>query len=153
MASSPMHELPQALYEFMQEPRITVLTTLTGGDPGMTSNVISWVLARDSRTIRMMGDARTRWVQNLKADPRVGLTVLGAGSAWTIYGKASVVADPTPGVPLKLALIEVKEIQVFESMFWGARLTQVPDWEVTYDAAQAEKLDQQVYAAMREFNP
>lgn len=153
MATAPTPELPQPLVEFMQRPRITVVTTHSPDGPGVTCNVISWVLARDPRTIRMMGDSRTRWVQNLKADPRVALVILGAEGAWTVYGQARILADPTPGVPLRLALIEVTDLQVYSSMFWGARLTQVPEWEVTYDPAQAEKLDQQVFAAMREFSP
>jgi hypothetical protein len=34
-------------------------------------------------------------------------------------------------------------------MFYGARLSVVPDYEKTYDKRAADKLDGQVFAAMR----
>lgn len=151
MATAVRDEIPADLFDFMQEPRITQITTLDHETRGPFVNVISWVLAKDPRTVRLMGDTRTRFIQNLKADPRVALTVLGAGSAWTLYGTARVLVEKTPGVPLSLALVEVTDLQIYAVMFWGARLTQVPDWDVTYPADQAAKLDQAVFAAMRTY--
>lgn len=144
-----MTELPAELTAYLQEPRIVVLTTLDHEHGGPTNTVISWVLARDGQTIRMAGDGRARFIVNLKANPRVVLTVLGAGSAWSIYGQGRVIADPAPDVPLRLAVAEVTELQVWNAMFWGARLTQEPDWEVTYDPAKAREIDEKVYHALR----
>jgi len=145
--------IPDALVAFMQEPRITQLTTVDVDSQSPFINVISWVLAKDVQTVRLMGDGRSRFVQNIKADERVALTVLGAGSAWTLYGKAQLLVEKTPGLPLSLALIEVTDLKVFEVMFWGAKLTQEPGWEVTYPKEQSNRLDQAVYAAMRDFQP
>lgn len=151
MASDARTELPESLLEFMQAPRITQITTLDHESKGPFVNVISWVLARDAQTVRLMGDGRTRFVQNLKADPQVALTVLGAGSAWTVYGRARILAEKTPDVPLSLAMVEVTDLKAYEVMFWGAKLTQVPEWDVTYSREQSEKLDAAVFAAMRTF--
>lgn len=143
--------IPDALFAFMQEPRLTQIATLDLETKAPFVNTISWVLAHTPESVRFMGDARTRFMQNLKADSRVALTILGAGTAWTVYGTATVLADRTPGVPLNLTLVELTDLKVYEVMFWGAVLTQVPDWDVTYPKDQAEKLDQEVFAAMRGF--
>lgn len=143
--------LAPELHQFLQQPRIVQLSTLDAQTGGPFANVISWVLARTPETIRLMGDTRTRFMQNIQADGRVALTVLGAGGAWTVYGTARVLAERTPGVPIPLALVEVTGLQVFPALFFGARLTVEPQWEVTYDRTQAERFDQTVFDAMRAF--
>lgn len=149
MAGEPRQDLPPELVEFLQVPRIVVVTTTDHETGTPMVNVISWVLARDARTLRVAGDGRARFVQNMRAGGRVALLVLGAGTAWTIYGTAGVLAEALPGVPLRLTLVELTDLTVFDSLFFGARLTAHPDWEVTYDAARAAELDRKVYAAMR----
>lgn len=146
-----MTQIPAELFAFLQEPRITQIATLDHETGGPFANVISWVLARTPDTIRLMGDSRTRFMQNLRADGRVALTVLGAGTAWTVYGTATMLAEKTPNVPLALAMVELTDLKVYESIFWGAKLTVVPEWDVTYPREQSEKLDAAVFAAMREF--
>ncbi len=153
MSAEMQTEIPAALLEFMQGPRITQLTTMDADSRGPFVNVISWVLAKDPHTLRLMGDQRTRFMQNLKADPRVALTVLGAGNAWTIYGQARVLAEKTPHVPLNLSMVEVTDLKIYPVLFWGARLTQVPEWDVTYSREQSDQLDAAVFMAMREFAP
>lgn len=150
MAKEARSEMPQELVEFLQEPRIIVLTTVDSeGSPFV--NVISWVLAKDARTLRLMGDGRAQFLKNLRNDPRVAVTVLGAGTAWTIYGRATILTDKTPGVPLNLCLVQITDLRVYEALFWGARLTRPPEWDVTYSPEQAHKLDVQVFEAMRSF--
>jgi hypothetical protein len=142
--------LPPSLVAFLQEPRLVQLTTIDARTGGPFVNVISWVLAASPEQIRLVGDGRTQFIRNLQADGRVALTVLGAGSAWTIYGAATVVADPAPGAPLPtFVLVEVTGLQVCEAMFVGARLTEPPRWEATCSAEEAGRFDRAVFAAMR----
>lgn len=149
--SEALTRLEGELFAFLQEPRIVQIATVDLDSKGPFANVISWVLARTPETIRLMGDTRTRFMQNLQADGRAALTVLGAGSAWTIYGGARLLAEKTPGVPLSLALVELTDLRIYPSLFWGAVLTQEPQWDVTYSREQAEKLDAAVFAAMRDY--
>ncbi len=144
-------QLPAELYDHLQGPRLVQLTTLEKETKAPFVNVISWVLAQEPDRIRLMGDMRTRFMQNLQADGRVALTVLGAGSAWTIYGQARILTERTPGVPIPLALVEVTDLRVYQSLFWGARLTQEPTWAVTYDEREAARFDKAVFRAMREY--
>lgn len=141
--------LPEELFAFMQQPRLTQVTTLDLETGGPFANVISWVLAHTPETIRLVGDGRTRFVQNMKADSRVALTILGAGTAWTVYGRARVLAEPVPGIALPFTLLEVTGLQVHEVIFWGAKLSQEPRWAVTGSQEVADKLDAEVFAAMR----
>jgi hypothetical protein len=145
-----LDHLPPELANFLQDPRLVQLATVDARTGGPFVNVISWVLAVAPDRVRLVGDGRTQFIQNLRADGRVALTVLGAGSAWTIYGQAKVIADPAPGAPIPtFVLVEVTGLEVHEAIFFGARLTQVPAWEVTYSAVEAERFDRAVFAAMR----
>ena len=96
MSKEAMTQIPEELSAFLQEPRITQIATLDHESGGPFANVISWLLARTPESVRLMGDTRTRFMQNLRADGRIALTVLGAGTAWTIYGKAALLAEKTP---------------------------------------------------------
>lgn len=141
--------LPEELFAFMQQPRLTQMTTLDLETGGPFVNVISWVLAHTTDRIRLAGDHRTRFMQNMKADGRVALTILGAGTAWTVYGQARVLAERAPGIALPFTLMEVTDLQVYEVMFMGAKLSQEPQWVVTCSPEAADKLDAEVFAAMR----
>lgn len=140
--------VPDDLMRHLQEPRLVQLTTLdAGGAPFV--NVISWVTVPGPERVRLVGDTRTRFIQNLSADGRVALTVYGAGSAWTIYGRANVVKTGLPGLPPTFALVELAGLQVVQVIFLGAVLTQAPEWDVPGNRAEAERFDRAVFAAMR----
>jgi hypothetical protein len=143
--------IPDELFAFMQQPQLTQITTLDHESKGPFANVISWVLAYTPEAVRLVGDSRTRFMQNLRADGRVALTVLGAGTAWTLYGNARVLAERTPGISLPLTLVELTDLQIYEVMFWGAVLSRAPEWDVTYSREASDKLDAEVVAAMRSF--
>lgn len=145
--------LPGPLAEYLQEPRLVQIATVEAQTGAPFVNVITWVLASGPDRIRLMGDSRTLFLRNIRADGRIALNVLGAGSAWTIYGQARILTEQAPGFPFPLALVQVEALRVVESLFQGARLSQPPCWEVTAEAAQAARLDQRVFACMREFQP
>lgn len=146
-------QIPAELLSFLQQPRLTQITTLDHETKGPFANVISWVLAHTPETVRLVGDSRTRFMQNLMADGRVALTILGAGTAWTIYGTARVIAERTPGVAIPtFSLVELTDLRIYQVMFVGARLSQEPAWEVTCSQEFADKLDAEVFAAMRSFS-
>jgi len=53
------------------------------------------------------------------------------------------------GVPFKLSCFDIHVEQVRDAMFYGSRLSVAPEYEKTYDKRAAEKLDNQVFAAMK----
>lgn len=140
--------MPDELVQYLQEPRLVQLTTLDAAG-GPFVNVISWVLASTPDALRLVGDTRTQFMQNLQRDAKTALTVYGAGSAWTVYGEARLLGAGLPGLPPTFALVEVTGLRVHQVLFFGAVLTQAPQWDVTYSRAEADRFDQAVFAAMR----
>ena len=145
-----LSRVPDPLFGFLQAPRLVQLTTLdAAGAPFV--NTLSWVLAHSPAEIRLVGDGRTQFVRNIRADGRVALTVLGAGTAWTVYGQAEALSELSPAGPLRPVLVVVTGLRVFESLFYGAHLTQEPQWEVPSGSDEAQRLDETIFRAMRAF--
>jgi hypothetical protein len=114
-----------------------------------SNNLITWVLAKDERTVRLAADAKGRILNNIRADNRVLLTVMTQGACHTVQGTARVVADELQGPSLKLGCAEVEVQAVRDVTFWGGKITAEPQYVVTYDCAVKEKLDTAVFGAMR----
>ncbi|MNR64744.1 hypothetical protein D3C85_1874900 [compost metagenome] len=66
-----------------------------------------------------------------------------------MYGKAKLVTDALEDVPFKLVCFDIEIEVIRDAMFYGARLSSQPQYEKTYDQRAAEKLDGQVFAAMK----
>jgi predicted pyridoxine 5'-phosphate oxidase superfamily flavin-nucleotide-binding protein len=147
--AEPMTTLSPELQQFLQSANMVLVTTLDAETKGPTNNLITWVLAKDERTVRLAADARGRLMNNIRADGRVLLTVMTAGSVWSIQGTARVTVENLEGPSLKLAMAEVAVERVYDIMFWGGQLAQEPAARVTYDPALKEKLDTAVFGALR----
>ena len=52
-------------------------------------------------------------------------------------------------MPIKLSCIDIDVEEVREAMFYGSRITVAPEFEKTYDKRAADKLDGQVFAALK----
>jgi hypothetical protein len=142
-------QLSAELVSFLQGPQLVLVTTLDAETKWPTNNLITWVYARDSETLRLAADAKGRVMGNIRADERVLLTVMAHGACHTVEGTARVISEEVPGVSLKLAVAEVKVRAVRDVTFWGGRITANPQYDVTYDKALKEKLDTGVFAALK----
>lgn len=141
--------LSEPLLSALREETLVLLTTIDYETGAPNVSAISWVYAMDSETIRFAVDRRSRIVSNIQGQGAVVLTVLTNGTVNAISGKANILVDPMEEVPLKLACIEVKVESVRDAMFYGARISVEPAYEKTYDKRAAEKLDNQVFSAIR----
>ncbi|GAA4858061.1 pyridoxamine 5'-phosphate oxidase family protein [Paenibacillus vulneris] len=141
--------LPQQLIDAMQKDTFALLSTIDfeSGSPSM--NAVSWLYAKDSETIRFAIDQRSRIVTNLRQNELVNVTYIGEGSVHAIYGKARQVTETLEGVPFKLACYDIDITAVRDAMFYGSRISVAPEFEKTYDKRAAEKLDAQVFDAMK----
>jgi hypothetical protein len=141
--------LPEQLYTALQKESFALLSTIDfeTGTPNM--NAISWMYAKDPRTIRFAVDQRSRIVSNISSNALVNLTYIGAGSVHAIYGVGKVVTDVLDEVPFKLTCFDIEITAVRDAMFYGARISTEPEYEKTYDKRAAEKLDGQVFEAMK----
>lgn len=144
-----MRVLSEPLYAALQkEPFVLLSTTdFETGSPSM--NAVSWLYAKDPGTLRFAVDQRSRIVTNLKKHELVNVTYIGQGSVHAIYGQTRQVSEALEGVPFKLACYDVQITMVRDAMFYGSRISVQPEYEKTYDKRAAEKLDAQVFAAMK----
>jgi predicted pyridoxine 5'-phosphate oxidase superfamily flavin-nucleotide-binding protein len=142
-----MTALPEELVEQLQKEPLVLLHTIDAESQVPTSSAISWVKALDAETLRVALDKRSRLIANMKANPKVTLTIFGAGSVFAVNGSAAVAAEEMEGVPLKLSCFDIKVEFVRDAMFYGARLSTEPAYEKIYNKAAAEKLDNQVFTA------
>jgi hypothetical protein len=142
-------ELPEQLYAALQKESFALLSTIDFESGAPSMNAISWVYAKEPGTVRFAVDQRSRIVSNIKQNPQLNLTFIGAGSVHAIYGKGNLVTDALEEVPFKLACFDINIAVVRDAMFYGARISSAPEYEKTYDKRAADKLDAQVFDAMK----
>lgn len=149
MANQVEPELTQQIYDFLQSERFVILSTVDFETGGPNVNAISWVLAKDERTILFALDRRSRIVQNINNNSKVVINVMVGESSYSISGDAKVKMDLMEGVPLKLAMIELEIKELRDVMFYGSKITVLPQYDKTYDLEAAKRLDNQVMGALK----
>lgn len=149
MANQVEPKLIKPLFDELQKERFVTIATIDHETGGPNISAISWLLAKDESTIYFAVDNRSRIVQNIKGKSEVAINVIANETTYAINGNADVKQEKLEGVPLKLALIEVKVNEVRDVMFYGSKITQEPQYDKTYDKAAATRLDNQVMEAFR----
>lgn len=144
-----LNALTEALYTQLQKENFVLLHTVDDQSKGPTSSAISWIYAVDSTKLRFALDGRSRLISNLKAHPEVSVTLFSGGSVHAVYGQARVITEHLEEVPFPLACVDIQIDAVRDAMFYGARLSVQPEYEKTYDKRAADRLDNQVFDAMR----
>ncbi|MFT9488255.1 pyridoxamine 5'-phosphate oxidase family protein [Tepidibacillus infernus] len=148
MSKDGCEQLPESLYQYMQEQQLVLLTTLMDqGKPFV--NAISWTYAKTPTTIRFAVDQRSQIVTNIKQNPDIAMTIFHQETIYTISGQANILKDEIEGIPFKLALIEVLVQSVHEVMYYGSKISVQPQTEKTYNPEAAKKLDLQVLDALK----
>lgn len=141
--------LSEQLYSLLQQEAFVILTTVDAESGSLTANAISWVYAADTKRLRFAVDGRSRIIANVKANPHVSVAVFAAETLYAITGLARVVVDGLDGVPFKLAAIDIDIQEVRDAMYYGSRISVRPETEKTYDQRAADKLDGQVFDALK----
>lgn len=141
--------LNELLFSILQKETFVILNSLDAetGTPGV--NAISWVYAKDPKTLRFAVDGRSRITANVKAHPNVAVSLFAAGTIYGIYGTARVVTEQLADVPFKLACIDIDISEIRDAMFYGSRISVEPQFEKSYDKRAAAKLDGQVFESMK----
>ncbi len=149
MADTVASSLNEQLLPLLKKERFILLSTVDKDGGAPNQNAISWVYAPNESMIYFAVDNRSRILENIKNNKQVTLTLIGAGSVYSIVGDANVEVEKMDGVPLKLAKIVITVTAVREIMFYGSRISVEPQYEKTYDKQAAEKLDNQVMTALK----
>lgn len=141
--------LNEQLFSILQKETFVILNTVDAETGGPGVNAISWVYAKDSGTIRFAVDGRSRIIANIKANPNVVVSLFATGTFHAVHGEAKIVTEELENVPFKLTCIDIGIREVRDAMFYGARVSVQPEYEKTYDKRAADKLDGQVFDAMK----
>ncbi|MEI7026726.1 pyridoxamine 5'-phosphate oxidase family protein [Paenibacillus sp. y28] len=141
--------LSEPLLSLLRQQTLVLLGTTDAQTDSPAISAISWVYAVNAKTVRFAIDQRSRVVANLGKQPLAVLTVFGEGTINAIYGKARLVCEALEEVPFKLACFDVEIDTVRDAMFYGSRISVDPEYEKTYNKQAAEKLDGQVFSAMK----
>jgi hypothetical protein len=149
MANQVEPKLIKPLFDELQKERFVTLATIDFETSGPNVNAISWVVSIDDETLHFAVDNRSRIIENIKHNPKVVVNIIANESSYSISGDAAIKLDRLMGVPLKLALVEMKIREVRDVMFYGSKITVEPQYDKTYDKEAAARLDRQVLEAMR----
>ncbi|MFS0727588.1 pyridoxamine 5'-phosphate oxidase family protein [Paenibacillus sp. 1P07SE] len=141
--------LNDELFAQLQQQSFVLLHTTDAELGTPTSSAISWIYAIDRHKLRFAIDAKSKLSANLAAHPEVCVSVFAAGSVYAVHGRVVPVADLLEGVPFEVACFDIEVVSVRDAMYAGSRLSAGPECEKTYDKRAADKLDGQVFDAMR----
>ncbi|MBM7565683.1 pyridoxamine 5'-phosphate oxidase family protein [Paenibacillus sacheonensis] len=147
--TEPVTVLTDELFGALNHDPFVLLHTIDADNGSPTSSAISWIYAVDRTTLRFAIDGRSRLSTNMTSKAEVSVTLFAPGTVQTIYGTAKLASEALEEVPFKLVCFDIDIASIRDAMFYGARLSVVPDHEKTYDKRAADKLDGQVFAAMR----
>ncbi|MDQ0298985.1 hypothetical protein J2S78_001405 [Salibacterium salarium] len=149
MANKVETSLSNELLTLLRQERYVSLSTVDYQTDAPSVSAISWLYALDQDTIRFSVESRSNIIENLKKNDSLVITFIGNGSTYAISGKGRILSEEIENMPIKLALIECSVDEVKDIMFYGAKMVREPEFEKTYDAEAALKLDNQVMDAMK----
>ncbi|WP_349410363.1 pyridoxamine 5'-phosphate oxidase family protein [Pseudalkalibacillus sp. SCS-8] len=149
MATKRATTLNENQFQHLQKECYVLVTTV---DPALHTpyvNAISWVYAPDVETIIFAIDSRSKAVQNINENENVSITLIEDETTSVVNGTAEVMEEQMDAVPIKLSMIKVHVSEVRDAMFYGAKISQPPEYEKTYDPQAAARLDRQVMTALK----
>jgi hypothetical protein len=149
MANEVEPQLIKELFEELQTERYVTIATIDHETGGPNVSAISWLLAKDEKTILFAADSRSRIIENIKGNRLVAITLVANESTYSIQGKAEVTLESIDGVPLKLSLVKMEIDEVRDVMFYGSKIVTEPMYDKIYDQNAATRLDKQVMDAIK----
>ena len=141
-------KLNQSLIDLLQGEKIVSLITTDSKTNKPNLSIVSWLVAhQDGKTIKFALGHKAESAFNIENNPELILGVIGAGSCYSINGKGTVsdVIDKT----MKYRIVTVDVESVEDVIFYGGKITGEPEYEKTYDAELAKKLDDEVYEMLK----
>jgi flavin reductase (DIM6/NTAB) family NADH-FMN oxidoreductase RutF len=104
---APPAEMPKELVQFLIGGQTCVVASVdTGGRP--ITSIMTWVVARDTRTIAIAVDSRSRALANVRANGQLALEVLGDDLCYSVRGVAVIEKERVESAPFPSALVTVR---------------------------------------------
>jgi uncharacterized pyridoxamine 5'-phosphate oxidase family protein len=141
--------LIKPLFDELQKERFVTIATVDFETGGPNVSAISWVFAKDEETIYFAVDNKSRIIQNITNNNKVVINLIANESTYSIQGEAMLKEERLHDVPLKLALLKIRILEVRDVMFYGSKIVAEPQYDKTYDKNAAARLDKQVMEAMK----
>jgi flavin reductase (DIM6/NTAB) family NADH-FMN oxidoreductase RutF len=142
-------KLNSELIKLLQGEKIISLITsdVKTGQPDLA--MISWVVANsEGDRINFAIGHNASSARNIQNDSSVILGVIGVGSCFAIKGNGKVSEIIEGTIKIRTVSVEIESVE--DVMFYGGKVTKVPEYEKTYNKELAEKLDNEVYGVLRE---
>ncbi|MEH7252555.1 hypothetical protein V7111_10565 [Neobacillus niacini] len=112
------------------------------------SSALSWVFAVNDHTVRFAVDSKSKLLDIVKGNGEISLSFFVKGSVYSISGPASLITEKADNMMLKMAIVEVEVNEVRDITFYGAQITQEPQFIKTYKESLIKKLDYEVKEAV-----
>lgn len=137
------------LISSLQGETMVSLITMNAENNLPQLSVVSWVYpAADGKRIKVALGHKASSIENIRSNPNVVIGVIGAGSCYSVQGKASV--SEIKELTMKLCVVTIEVESVENVMFYGGKVTTEPTYEKTYNKDLAIKLDTEVYELLSE---
>lgn len=141
--------LPKELISSLQGETMISLITMNAETKRPQLSVVSWVHpTTDGTMIKIALGHKASSIDNIRSNSSVVLGVIGAGSCYSVEGKASV--SEIKELTMKLCVVTIEVETVENVMFYGGKVTGEPTFEKTYNKDLAIKLDSEVYELLSE---
>ncbi len=142
-------KLNNELIKLLQGEKIISLITNDVKTGQSDLAMISWVVANsEGDRINFAIGHNASSARNIQNDSSVILGVIGVGSCFAIKGNGKVSEIIEGTIKIRIVSVEIETVE--DVMFYGGKITKVPEYEKTYNKELAEKLDNEVYGALRE---
>ncbi|MED4203319.1 hypothetical protein [Neobacillus mesonae] len=112
------------------------------------SSALSWVFAIDHKTVRFAVDWKSKIIETARERGLINFNFFAGESVYSISGRSSIVTEKAENMTLKMAIIEVEVEEVRNITFYGAQITQKPQFTKTYKESLIKKLDNEVKEAV-----
>lgn len=111
-------EMPASVLNYIHGGRIVIVATV-GADGRPNCAPFSWVLAKDSRTLRLGVNQGVATLQNVRRNGAVAISITAPNLHITLKGTARVIQESIEGAPLPTAVVEVKIEEVKDDAVIG----------------------------------
>lgn len=111
-------EMPPKVLNYLRGGRLVVLATV-GADGKPNSAPFSWVVAPDSRTIRIGVNKGVATLDNIRRNGFIALSIVSPGLFVTVKGRARVLRDAIEEAPLPTAVVEIRVEEVKDDALIG----------------------------------
>jgi hypothetical protein len=139
-------EFSQQIVDFLQGRQCVVLATASPQGQLHTA-IMTWVVAKDSRTIRIALDKKGRPLSHIRNNENVALEILGDDINIGVVGKARVIEEQMDSVSFPCAAVEIKIGEVIDHGFSDIRF-KGPSYSFVPGKEEYSKVEDDVFAEL-----